>query len=337
MRQTTEVYFRPVTQTDAVVPDDAVFLAGGRVWFNHAERLSRRGAAQLIRARDIPAAVLANLTKPRNPICGVTLDEPRLLGVLNVTPDSFSDGGRFSAKDAALAQAQSLIDAGADFLDIGGESTRPRSDMVAAGDEAARVLPVIDALVAAGVACPISVDTRKAAVAARALATGAGMINDVSALTFDPLMAQTVGDANVPVCLMHALGDPKTMQDNPAYDDVLLDVYDYLAERIAFCEALGIKRQRIVVDPGIGFGKKPHHNLALIKGLSLFHALGCAVLLGVSRKRFIGTIGNEPRADRRAPGSIAIGLEAVRQGVQLLRVHDISETKQALALWQATR
>ena len=337
MSQAQDAYYRPIAQTDAAVPNGAAFLAGGPVWFSHAQRLSRSEQAELVQAQDIPAAVLLNLTAQRGPICEVSLDQPRLMGVLNVTPDSFSDGGRFADAAGAIAQAQSLIAAGADFLDIGGESTRPGSDAVLQAEEAARILPVIKALAQAGVICPVSVDTRKADVAARALAAGAGMINDVSALEFDPDMAETLRDAHVPVCLLHALGDPKTMQDNPVYDNVLLDVYDYLAERVAYCEAFGIPRSRIVVDPGIGFGKKNSHNLALIKGLSLFHGLGCAVLLGVSRKKFIGTIGGEPQADKRAPGSIALGLEAVRQGVQLLRVHDISETKQALALWQASR
>ncbi len=189
---------------------------------------------------------------------------------------------------------------GAAILDIGGESTRPGAAEVAVADEVARTAPVIAALVGLGV--PLSIDTRKAAVAQAALEAGAGIVNDVAALGFDPAMAALVAQAGVPVVLMHAQGTPATMQDDPVYEDVLLDVYDFLAARIAFAEAAGIARDRIVVDPGIGFGKTVAHNLALLRGLSLFHGLGCPILLGASRKRFIGTVGGEPVAERRVAG-----------------------------------
>ncbi|MGB8622729.1 MAG: dihydropteroate synthase, partial [Paracoccaceae bacterium] len=254
---------------------------------------------------------------------------------LNATPDSFSDGGRFVARDAALAHGRGMVDAGADMIDIGGESTRPGAADVPVENEIARTGPLVAALREAGVSTPLSIDTRKAAVAEAALDAGADMVNDVAALGYDPALAGLVARRGVPVCLMHARGTPATMQDDPRYDDVLLDVYDMLAERVAAAEAAGIARARIVVDPGIGFGKTVAHNLALLRGLSLFHALGCPVMLGASRKRFIGTLGHAPNAADRAPGSIALALAGAAQGVQLLRVHDIAETRQALSLTEA--
>ena len=333
------IYYRPICMTDAARPDDALTLAGGWAWFTHAEALTRagsRGAGSrgLVAARDIPGDVLARLTAPRPALAGVSMDRPRLMGVLNVTPDSFSDGGRFDDPATALAQARAMA-AGADFLDVGGESTRPGAAEVPAADEIARVAPVIAAIRGAGVTTPISVDTRKAAVAGAALKAGAGIVNDVSALTFDPALASLVARAQAPLILMHAQGTPATMQADPRYDDVLLDVCDWLAGRIAVAEAAGIPRARIVVDPGIGFGKTVAHNIALIRGLSLFHGLGCAILLGASRKRFIGALGDAPDATRRGPGTIAVTLAAIAQGVQIHRVHDIDETRQALRLWQA--
>ena len=226
-----------------------------------------------------------------------------------------------------------MVADGASLLDIGGESTRPGAAEVPVADEIARTEPVIAALRGAGV--PLSIDTRKAAVAQAALAAGAGIVNDVSALTFDAGLAAVVAAAEVPLVLMHARGTPATMQNDPVYDDVLLDVYDWLEGRIAAAEAAGIARGRIVVDPGIGFGKTAAHNLALIRGLALFHGLGCPVLLGASRKRFIGTISGEDRADRRVAGSLAVALAGAAQGAQLLRVHDVAETRGALALWRA--
>jgi dihydropteroate synthase len=261
------------------------------------------------------------------------MDRPQIMGILNVTPDSFSDGGRFLDPAAALAQARAMALDGAALLDIGGESTRPGAAEVPVAEEIARTEPVIAALRGAGL--PLSIDTRKAEVARAALAAGAAIVNDVSALTFDAGLAGVVAAAGVPLVLMHAQGTPATMQDAPVYDDVLLDVYDWLEARIAAAEAAGIARGRIVVDPGIGFGKTAAHNLALIRGLSLFHGLGCPLLLGASRKRFIGMISGEERADRRVAGSLAVALAGAAQGAQLLRVHDVAETRAALALARA--
>ena len=320
---------------DAARPAGALDLAGGWCWFDRVEAIERGGVRQVIAASDLPAEVAERLCAPRPPLAGLALERPRVMGILNVTPDSFSDGGLFDGPGAGLAHAREMRAAGAEILDIGGESTRPGAAEVPQTDEIARTAPVIAGLRGAGDTGAISIDTRKAAVARAALDAGAGLVNDVSALRFDAEMAAVVAGSTASLCLMHAQGGPETMQKDPRYDDVLLDVYDHLAERVAAAEAAGIPRARICVDPGIGFGKTAAHNLTLLRGLSLFHGLGCAVLLGVSRKRFIGTIGDAPEARDRMPGSVALALGAVAQGVQILRVHDVKETVQALALWRA--
>ena len=295
--------------------------------------MERGRAPVLLPVTEVPEDVLSRLTAPRA-FGGLTLEQPKIVGILNVTPDSFSDGGLFLRSEAAQMQARQMA-AGADILDIGGESTRPGAVEVAPDEEIARTEPVIAALRAGGLDAPISIDTRKAVVAQAALSAGAGIVNDVSALGFDAGMARVVAALGAPVILMHALGDPATMQADPQYDDVLLDVYDFLASRVALAEAAGIARDRIAVDPGIGFGKTLQHNLTLLNRLSLFHDLGLPVLLGASRKRFIGTIGAEAEAARRMPGSLAVALAGVAQGMQMIRVHDVAETRQALSLWQA--
>lgn len=327
--------FRPIPGAGPDRPEGALPLAGGPLWFDRAERIAPDGGRAILPAAVLPAEVRARLTASRAPLAGLPLDRPRIMGILNITPDSFSDGGRYADAASAADTAAGMVAAGADMLDIGGESTRPGARALPTDEEISRVVPVISAIRAAGVAVPLSVDTRKAAVAEAALDAGADMVNDVSALGYDPDMAGIVATRGVPVCLMHAKGDPETMQHDPRYDDVLAEVFDFLAARVAEAEVAGVPRSRIVVDPGIGFGKTVAHNLALIRGLSLLHDLGCAVLLGLSRKRFIGTLGGEPEASRRAPGSIAAGLEGLRQGAQILRVHDVAETVQAVRLWQA--
>lgn len=328
-------YFRPLVQTDAVRPEGALSLAGGWGWFTHVERLHRIDAPRLLPADQIPEAVRGRLTTARARLAGLDLcQRPQIMGIVNVTPDSFSDGGQFLATDAAIAHGRKLLRDGADLLDIGGESTRPGAVEVEAAAEIARTAPVVAALAADGLA-PVSIDTRKASVAARAVAEGAAVINDVSAMAFDPDMAATMMQAGTPVCLMHAQGLPETMQHNPRYGDALLDVYDALDAAILRAEAAGIPRTRILADPGIGFGKTTAHNLDLLRGLSLFHGLGCPLLIGVSRKRFIGEIGQAPEASARVHGSIAVALAAVAQGAQILRVHDVAETRQAFSLHHA--
>ncbi|WP_296418508.1 dihydropteroate synthase [Pseudooctadecabacter sp.] len=327
-------YWRAIPQTDLHRPAAALTLAGGWCWFDTVERIERGGGRTLVPAHETPTAQLDRMTAPRADVAGLSLNAPRLMGILNVTPDSFSDGGLFNAPDTALAQARAMVADGADILDIGGESTRPGAAFVDVAEETARTAPVIKAI-RAEVTTPVSIDTRKAAVAQAALDAGADLVNDVAAFTFDPAMAAVTAQANAPCCLMHAQGDPATMQDAPRYDDVTLDVYDFLESRIQVAEAAGIRRHQIIVDPGIGFGKTLDHNLTLLKNLSIFHSLGCAVLLGASRKRFIGTIGNAPEARDRMPGSVAVALHGVRQGMQMLRVHDTKATKQAINLHMA--
>ncbi|GGH21968.1 dihydropteroate synthase [Cribrihabitans marinus] len=329
-------YYRPLVQSGALRPVTAQPLAGGALWFTHAERLSRSGEGAIVAAQDIPEADLDRLTRPRPPIAGVHMDAPVIMGILNITPDSFSDGGRHATVETALAGARDMLAQDVPILDVGGESTRPGSDAVDVETEIARTAPVI-AAIRAETGALISIDTRKVAVAEAALQAGAGLVNDVSGFTHDPDLAPLCARTGVPVCIMHARGDPKTMQDNPIYEHVLLDVYDFLAGQIALLEAAGVPRARIIADPGIGFGKTLEHNLALLKGISLFHGLGCPVLLGASRKRFIGTLGRAAQAADRAPGSIAVALAAAAQGVQILRVHDVAETAQALRLWAAVR
>ncbi len=279
--------------------------------------------------------VLDRLTRPRRRLAGLDMTRTQIMGVVNVTPDSFSDGGQLADAKAAIAHGLRLAEEGASILDIGGESTRPGSDPTPVEEELRRVIPVIEAL-AAKTDAVLSVDTRKAEVMRRAADAGASILNDVSALSFDPQALETAADLGLPVILMHALGDPKTMQKDPRYDDVLTDVYDYLEGRIAAAEAAGIARNKLIVDPGIGFGKTLRHNIELMAGLSLFHGLGVPVLLGASRKRWLGTLTDEPVAQDRVIGSVAAALAGASQGVQIVRVHDVKETRQALAVATAS-
>jgi dihydropteroate synthase len=256
------------------------------------------------------------------------------MGIVNVTPDSFSDGGRWLDAGAAIAHGLQLEAEGADLLDIGGESTRPGADPVELDEELRRVIPVIAGL-ARQVRIPISIDTRNGEVMRRAADAGARIINDVAALAHDADAVRVAAETGLPVVLMHAQGDPRTMQLDPRYDDVVLDVYDWLEARVAACEAAGIGRERIVVDPGIGFGKTVEHNLALLGSLGILHGLGCPILLGASRKSFIGRLVGGVPAPERVPGSVAAALLGAAQGVQVLRVHDVAATRQALAVWEA--
>lgn len=272
-------------------------------------------------------------------LAGVILDRPRLMGIVNVTPDSFSDGGRFADARVAADHALRLVGEGADILDIGGESTRPGADPVSEAEELDRVLPVIERL-AAETETPISLDTRKPPVMAAGHAAGAAIWNDVSALTYASDSLETAARLGCPVVLMHARGDPKTMQDNPVYEDVVAEVTAFLRQRIEVCTAAGIPRSKLIVDPGIGFGKTAAHNLALLKKLDTVAALGCPVLVGASRKRFIGAMsrgamsGGAAAGDRLG-GSLAAALWAAAAGAHIVRVHDVAETRQALDVWQA--
>lgn len=328
-------YYRPIAQTDPVRPPGAVTLAGGWAWFDRAERITRDGSSTLVPAAQLPGDLLERLSAPRAPLAGLDLARPRLMGILNVTPDSFSDGGQHHAPDAAFDRARAMQAEGADIIDVGGESTRPGSAGVPTDEEIRRTAPVIARLRDAS-SVPVSIDTRKTEVARAAHRAGAGLVNDVAGFTFDAALAPFCAAADLPVCVMHAQGDPATMQHNPTYDHVALDIYDWLEGRIRALGAQGIPRARILVDPGIGFGKTQAHNLTLMQHLSLFHGLGCPILLGASRKRFIGDIGGTPDMAARMPGSVAVALAAVAQGVQVVRVHDVWQTRAAIALWRAS-
>jgi dihydropteroate synthase len=268
--------------------------------------------------------------------CGrfkLSLERPLVMGVVNITPDSFSDGGMFADTAQAIAHAQRLIGEGADILDLGGESTRPGAAPVSLEVERRRVLPVLEAVASGGV--PVAVDTRKPELMREAIAAGAAMINDVTALSGPGALA-AVARAPVAVCLMHMQGDPATMQANPDYRDVVREVRDFLAQRVAVAEAAGIARNRIVVDPGFGFGKTVEHNLALLRSLREFTSLGGALLAGLSRKAMLGRLtGREPL--ERVHASVAAALLAIQNGAHIVRVHDVAATRDALAVWNAVQ
>ena len=324
-------------------------LAGGRLSFAALDILTRDGLETKRRTvvlgdafsgdwgREGLAAsdILEALSAARPRLCGLSLDRPRIMGIVNVTPDSFSDGGHHASAQAAIAHALKLAQDGADILDIGGESTRPGSDAVALQEELARVIPVIEGL-RRQTDKLISVDTRKAEVMRRAADAGADILNDVSALTQDSDALTAAAETGLPVMLMHTRGDPKTMNENPQYADVVLDVFDWLELRIRACVAAGIPKAKIVADPGLGFAKHLKHNVAVMAGLSLYHGLGVPVLLGASRKKMIGQLCNADDPADRVPGSLACAIAGAAQGVQIFRVHDVKETKQALAVWRAS-
>lgn len=261
------------------------------------------------------------------------LDRPRVLGIVNVTPDSFSDGGAHDTTEAAVAHGLRLAEEGADVLDVGGESTRPGADEVSVEEELRRIVPVIERL-ARETALPISVDTSKPEVMRAAVAAGAGMINDVYALRRESAL-DTAAELGVPVVLMHMLGEPRSMQEAPEYDDVVGDVHRFLAERIFAAEMAGIPKKRIVIDPGFGFGKTREHNLALLAQLERFTELGVPVLAGLSRKRTIGDLTGRATPAERVHGSVAAALIAAQRGAMLLRVHDVAATVDALKVWSA--
>ena len=327
------IYRLPIVRPTAFASPDMPDLRGQQAVRIAAICEITRDGRRVERAYD--ASCDANLSTRLPALCGLSLEQPKIMGILNVTPDSFSDGGRFQDFNSACAQARQIVDDGADILDIGGESTRPGAQEVPIDDEIARTAPLIRALRADGLRVPISIDTRKSRVAVAALEAGADLVNDVSALTWDRDMGRVVAEAGVPLCLMHAQGTPQTMQKDPQYNDVALDVHDWLEQSIARAEAAGIARSKLIVDPGIGFGKTLEHNLALLQSLALLHQTGCAILLGASRKRFIGTLSGVEQASERTAGSVAVALFGAGQGAQILRVHDVAQTRQALAVWQA--
>jgi dihydropteroate synthase len=331
----------------AIEQGAALSLAGGNSAFTYVEVMGRQGddivsalapvrrvqywASQLDATRRARIeAQLSRISETRF-WAGLPLDRPLVMGIVNATPDSFYRGSG-GDPNTAIALGRAMHKAGADIIDIGAESTRPGAAPVSEAEELQRLEPVVRALAASGAV--ISVDTRHAKVMAAALAWGARIINDVSALEGAGSI-EIVAKTGAPVVIMHMRGEPGTMQQDPHYVLASLDVADYLAQRVAACEAAGIPRHRIVVDPGIGFGKTLAHNLEIMARLGLLHALGCGVLIGVSRKSSIGRLSGGAPAEQRLPGSIAGALQALRQGAQILRVHDVAETKQAVAIWQA--
>lgn len=328
---------------EAVAAGDAGLLAGGPVAFTRIEMLFRQeatvarswhGFADLAHSRDKEIVEgLGRITAPRALPSGLDASRTHVMGIVNVTPDSFSDGGETPDAASAIARGLAQATAGAAILDVGGESTRPGSDPTPPEEEARRVLPVIEALAAAGHI--VSCDTRRPDVMRAAVEAGARLLNDVTALTHEPSSIATARDLGVPVVLMHSKGEPRVMQVNPSYDDVALDVFDALEARIATCAAQGLPADRLFCDPGIGFGKTFVHNLELMARMSLFHGLGVPLLAGASRKAFIGAVTGERAAGRRQPGSLAAALHLAMQGVQVVRVHDVAETVAALRLWHS--
>ena len=325
-------------------------LAGGLNWFAAVELIRieghSRASTELVPVEGVEdrfdedmAAQWQALTTPRPSLQlgerTIRLDQPQVMAIINATPDSFSDGGQFADAPAAAEAGARMAAEGAAIIDVGGESTRPGARSIWEGDEIERVVPVIRQLAAAGTA--LSCDTRKADVMTAAVEAGARMINDVSALTYDARSAEVAAGLNVPVVLMHHQGAPEVMQDDPRYDDVLVEVYLWLGERIDAAVRAGVRREHILIDPGFGFGKNVRHNLELMNGLALFHSLGCPLVVGASRKRTIGALSGEAAANQRLGGSIAFAMKAAEQGVQILRVHDVVETVQALKIWRGMR
>lgn len=352
----TSFYLRPIALADSPQSEDgeAIRLSGGMVYASRFALIEREAGRVTSRSRysvpelraaldQLPDAVreqFSNLQRSHAPLqCGartVRLDQPQVMGILNVTPDSFSDGGQFmDDPEVAHAHAAAMVEAGAAIIDVGGESTRPGAAAVWEGDELKRVVPAIERLAAMGAA--ISTDTRRPAVMEAALTAGAHIINDVSALRHDPRSMEFAARSGAPVVLMHAPGSGEDLHADGRYTDVVLDVFDWLRERRDAALDAGISREKIVLDPGLGFGKTLAENLALMNALPLFHALGQPILLGVSRKRMIGALNNEAPAHKRIGGSIALATKGMDAGVQLLRVHDVAETVQARDVWRGLR
>lgn len=353
-----QIYCRPTCFVDRPheLDDACLRIADTMVWFAAWHISLRDGASVKSAIVAVPewadwiaampdtlaqaaAAQRAGVARPRGVLQlgerTIRLNEPQLMGILNVTPDSFSDGGKHVDTAAAAEAGFAMGSAGAAIIDVGGESTRPGAPLVWEGDEIKRIEGVVSALSKGGVA--VSIDTRKAAVMEAALAAGATIVNDISALRYDDRAMEVVAKAGCPVVLMHAPSAKSDPHEGGSYAHVLFDVYDMLGERVAACVAAGIDPAKILVDPGLGFGKSVADNLALINGLALFHTLGCPILFGASRKRMIGALDNEAAADQRLGGTVALHYQAATQGAHLLRVHDIPENRQALRVWRGLR
>jgi dihydropteroate synthase len=359
LRVASAVYLHPLTLVSGpqAVEGDAVRLGGSMAYARELALVVREGGEVTQRivttpahldsaVADLPGALAEdaaaqwdNLRKVHPPLQlgarTVRLDQPKVMGILNVTPDSFSDGGQHDAAEAGRAHAAAMLEAGAAIIDIGGESTRPGASATFEDEEIRRVMPAVEYCAAMGAA--ISVDTRRAGVLAAGLAAGAHMANDVSALRYDPRSVEVVAANGCPVVLMHAPGAGEDLHKGADYADVVSEVFDFLKSARASAINDGIAEDRIILDPGIGFGKSLAENLALMNALPLFHALGSPLLLGASRKRMIGALSSEESADQRLAGSIALAVKAMDAGVHLLRVHDVAETVQARNVWRGLR
>jgi dihydropteroate synthase len=347
----TGIYLEPVgllydaVAKEAIALGAALPLAGSSIAFgavrlwegepgNIKHAIVRTATIQAIeesRVKDL----LERLTAPRPFIAGLAFDRPRIMGIVNVTPDSFSDGGEHFEPAAAIAHARRLAGEGADIVDIGAESTRPGASAVSAEEELRRLLPVLQGL--GGLGVPVSADTRKPEVMREAAAAGAAILNDISALTFSEKSLSTAAALKKPVILMHAQGSPETMQVSPAYKDVVIEVYSFLESRIEAAAAAGVPRETLIADPGIGYGKTRAHSLTLLQSIGLFHGLGVPLLAGISRKSSIQSLSGAGGAKESGPGSLAAALDAVAQGVQIVRMHDVAAARQALSLWKQLR
>ncbi len=360
--ENAKIYLRPIHFIESPQQHDGASerLAGTMLWFSAVELIARNPGeitrrivsvstwdAELAGLPPTIAEQAQNIYKrlksARAPLQmgarTIRLDQPQVMAILNVTPDSFSDGGKHVDSAAAISAGVAMAAAGAALVDVGGESTRPNAATVWEGDETARVEPVIRGLANAGTAT--SVDTRKAAVMEAALAAGAGMINDVSALLYDDRALEVAQSSTAPIVLMHAPGQGSNPHKGAAFDNALFDIYDWLEARVDAVASAGIARERLIVDPGLGFGygeaKSLTDDLSLVNNLSLFHGLGCPILFGASRKRMIGALSNEAPADTRLGGSLFLAMKAVEQGAQIVRVHDVPETVQAIHVWRGLR
>lgn len=354
------IYLRPCAFIETPIGFDGqtARLAGTMVYFSALEVIQteggKRASKALVQISDLDAHLselpeelavkarrqFSNITASRPTLQmgarSIPLDQPRVMGILNCTPDSFSDGGKHGEGPEVLAAiGGAMAAAGAAIIDVGGESTRPGAPLIWEGDEIKRIQPVVERLAASGNA--VSIDTRKAAVMEAALQGGAAMINDISALLYDERSLEVAKAGDCPIVLMHAPSQSSDPHKSDGYHDVLFDVYDWLEERVETLVATGISRERLLIDPGIGFGKSLSDNLALVNNLSLFHAIGCPILFGASRKRMIGALSNEAVADARLGGSIFLAMKAVEQGAHIVRVHDVPETVQAIHVWRGLR
>ena len=327
-------YFRPIVRTGSPRSQHSIFLAETNYWVSEAEEIKYGKETKLVSINDVPDWWKKRWLKKRSDILGMEFGFPKLMGILNVTPDSFSDGGNHAKLDAALNQAKFMEENGVDIIDIGGESTRPGALTVPISEEIKRIEPVISGISSRS-KIPISVDTRKLDVASAARKAGASMVNDVSGFTFDPNLLPFCSKYKLPVCVMHMKGSPENMQNNPKYENILIEVFDFLENQIGTLVQAGISRDQIIADVGIGFGKNIGHNLALIKNISLFHGLGVPLLFGVSRKSIISNVAKVEKPSDRVHGSISLAISALGQGVQVFRVHDVAETRQAFDLWVA--